>query len=208
MRRRILPGGGANSFVRLRSPRPFVIPTAEADSRGGRADPDECRFPPILEDCGGVVDPGQKRLPLADAAKIGSGVCGGSSKCGGLIGKEYLASGDMTLCDGVGNLGEELPACGVEDLEFEFEFPANDDADEDGIGGIVDDDWIIGAAAGAGGDGDRAGDDGGGFIVALGAVAIVVLFPSPSRPLRRAALHSAASACLHSRSPSIESRRF
>ena len=30
------------------------------------------------------------------------------------MGKEYLASGDMTLCEAVGNLGEELPG-GVED---------------------------------------------------------------------------------------------
>jgi hypothetical protein len=56
----IFPGGGEHA--RLRSRKPSVMPTAETDSDGGSADPDEWR---LL---------GQKRVPLADAARIGSGV--------------------------------------------------------------------------------------------------------------------------------------
>ena len=60
------------------------------------------------------------------------------------MGKEYLASGDMTLCDD-DTRGDELP--GGREVR------------------------MTGAVT-AGGDGDRAGDDGGGFIVG----AVVALF--------------------------------
>ena len=91
------------------------------------------------------------------------------------MGKEYLASGDMTLCDDDDTLGDELP--GGRDVR------------------------MTGAAT-AGGDGDRAGDDGGGFIVVVvvalfASLGLRTLYRETCLQLsiRLAPPHSAISAC-------------